>query len=147
MGELASTLGVVPRSATGLVDALEEAGMVARTIDPANRRSVLVTTTQAGRDVQIAMARARAQAGDGLFGALDTRERRALADLLGNSPRGRTRPTLTNRFAGFAPKTCRLAGESGESISLGSVPVQELACLRAMRTCSAAGEATNPTVS
>src|SRR6476646_3840215 len=49
MGELASTLGVVPRSATGLVDALEEAGLVARTVDPANRRSVLVTTTQGGR--------------------------------------------------------------------------------------------------
>jgi DNA-binding MarR family transcriptional regulator len=83
MGELASTLGVVPRSATGLVDALQEAGLVARTVDPENRRSVLVTLTAAGRDMQQAMADARAAAGDGMFGRLTSGERRMLADLLG----------------------------------------------------------------
>ena len=93
MGELASTLGVVPRSATGLVDALQEAGLVERTVDPANRRSVLVTLTERGRDRQQAMSAARAAAGDGLFGALDPEQRRLLADLLGRigpsaDPRG-----------------------------------------------------------
>jgi DNA-binding MarR family transcriptional regulator len=83
MGELASTLGVVPRSATGLVDALQESGLVERTVDPANRRSVLVTLTEQGRDRQRAMSQARAAAGDGLFGALTPDERRALAELLG----------------------------------------------------------------
>jgi len=83
MGELASTLGVVPRSATGLVDALQEAGMVERTVDPNNRRSVLVTLTEQGRERQREMARARAAAGDGLFGGLSPRERRLLAQLLG----------------------------------------------------------------
>ena len=82
MGELAATLGVVPRSATGLVDALEHAGLVQRTVDPANRRAVLVTLTQRGRDMQDRMADARRRAGDGIFGALDTPERRKLADLL-----------------------------------------------------------------
>ena len=82
MGELAATLGVVPRSATGLVDALEHAGLVERTVDPANRRAVLVTLTQRGRDMQDRMADARRRAGDGIFGALDTPERRTLADLL-----------------------------------------------------------------
>ena len=82
MGELAATLGVVPRSATGLVDALEHAGLVERTVDPANRRAVLVTLTQRGRDMQDRMADARRRAGDGMFGALDTPERRTLADLL-----------------------------------------------------------------
>ena len=82
MGELAATLGVVPRSATGLVDALEHAGLVQRTVDPANRRAVLVTLTQRGRDMQDRMADARRRAGDGIFGALDTPERRTLADLL-----------------------------------------------------------------
>ena len=82
MGELAATLGVVPRSATGLVDALEHARLVERTVDPANRRAVLVTLTQRGRDMQDRMADARRRAGDGIFGALDTPERRTLADLL-----------------------------------------------------------------
>jgi DNA-binding MarR family transcriptional regulator len=83
MGELASTLGVVPRSATGLVDALQEAGLVERGADPDNRRSVLVTLTEAGRRMQRAMADARAAAGDGIFGRLTSEERRTLADLLG----------------------------------------------------------------
>ena len=82
MGELAAALGVVPRSATGLVDALEHAGLVERTVDPANRRAVLVTLTERGRDMQQQMAQARRQAGDGIFGALDTQERQMLADLL-----------------------------------------------------------------
>ena len=91
MGELAATLGVVPRSATGLVDALQEAGLVERTVDPSNRRSVLVTLTEQGRDRQRAMSQARAAAGDGLFGALTPDERRMLAELLGrvqSDPRG-----------------------------------------------------------
>lgn len=82
MGELASTLGVVPRSATGLVDALEQAGLVDRTTDPGNRRAVLVTLTGQGRDMQHQLAEARRRAGDGIFGALDPHERRTLADLL-----------------------------------------------------------------
>ena len=87
MGELAATLGVVPRSATGLVDALQEAGLVERTVDPANRRSVLVTLTEQGRARQRAMSAARAAAGDGLFGDLTPDERRMLADLLGRVSR------------------------------------------------------------
>lgn len=82
MGELASTLGVVPRSATDLVDALQEAGLVTRTVDPANRRSVLVELTQQGRDIQQAMAEARAATADALFGTLDPAERRQLSSLL-----------------------------------------------------------------
>ena len=82
MGELASSMGVVPRSATGLVDALESSGLVERTVDPANRRSVLVTLTERGRELQQVMSLARAAAGDGMFAALSTPERRTLADLL-----------------------------------------------------------------
>ena len=82
MGEVAATLGVVPRSATGLVDALEVAGLVERAADPANRRAVLVTLTRRGHEMLEQMAQARRQAGDGIFGALDANERRVLADLL-----------------------------------------------------------------
>lgn len=82
MGELAHRMGIVPRSATGLVDALEAAGLVERAIDPANRRSILVTLTDHGRQVQRDMAQARSDAGEQLFAGLDHRERTVLADLL-----------------------------------------------------------------
>ena len=82
MGELATFMGVVPRSATDLVDALEQAGLVERRADPENRRSLLVTLTDAGRAVQDDMAAARAQAGEELFGRLSAAERRQLARLL-----------------------------------------------------------------
>jgi DNA-binding MarR family transcriptional regulator len=101
MGELASTLGVVPRSATGVVDALQQAGLVERTVDPENRRSVLVALTAAGRDMQRAMADARAAAGDGMFGKLTSAERRILADLLGkvSAKEGRVDGQLDGRRA------------------------------------------------
>ncbi|WP_197676459.1 MarR family winged helix-turn-helix transcriptional regulator [Nakamurella panacisegetis] len=82
MGELATRMGIVPRSATSLVGALEEAGLVERAIDPDNRRSILVRLTAQGEDLQREMAAARAQAGERLFADLDDRERALLAELL-----------------------------------------------------------------
>ena len=82
MGELAASLGVVPRSATGLVDPLEAAGLVARAVDPDNRRSVLVTLTDRGVEIQREMAGARKAAADRMFGALSPAERTELARLL-----------------------------------------------------------------
>ena len=83
MGELAAALGVVPRSATDLVEALQGAGLVERLVDPANRRSVLVELTREGRDIQQAMADARTATAATLFGTLDPAERALLAELLG----------------------------------------------------------------
>ena len=82
MGELAARMGIVPRSATSLVDALEQADLVERAIDPDNRRSILVVLTAHGRAVQRDMAEARAAAGEELFAGLDERERVLLALLL-----------------------------------------------------------------
>ena len=82
MGELADKMGIVPRSATSVVDALEGAGLVARAIDPENRRSILVTLTERGRDVLADMALARTEAGETLFAELEEDEREQLARLL-----------------------------------------------------------------
>lgn len=82
MGELAARMGIVPRSATSLVDALEQAGLVERAIDPENRRSILVRLTDHGLGVQREMAEARAEAGEHLFAQLDDSERAVLAELL-----------------------------------------------------------------
>lgn len=82
MGELASRMGIVPRSATSLVDALQRAGLVERAIDPDNRRSILVRLTEQGQDLQREMSAARAEAGERLFTGLDADERQLLAGLL-----------------------------------------------------------------
>ncbi|MCG6493700.1 MarR family winged helix-turn-helix transcriptional regulator [Kitasatospora sp. A2-31] len=49
LSELADRLHIAPRSATTVVDALEEAGMVERTPDPADRRAVRIVLTEAGQ--------------------------------------------------------------------------------------------------
>ena len=82
MGELAARMGIVPRSATSLVDALEQAGLVERAIDPDNRRSILVRLTAQGAELQREMSAARAEAGEQLFVGLDDGERELLAELL-----------------------------------------------------------------
>lgn len=46
--ELSDVLNCTPRNVTGLVDALEEAGFVARTRHPTDRRAVLVSLTARG---------------------------------------------------------------------------------------------------
>ncbi|GAA2830287.1 MarR family transcriptional regulator [Kitasatospora sp. CM 4170] len=48
LSDLADRLHIAPRSATTVVDALEEAGMVERTPDPADRRAVRIVLTDAG---------------------------------------------------------------------------------------------------
>lgn len=49
LGALAARLHVTPRNVTGLIDHLERDGLVARTPDPADRRSVLAQLTDLGR--------------------------------------------------------------------------------------------------
>ena len=97
MAELAEALRVVPRSATGVVDGLVEAGLVARAADPANRRSVLVALTDAGRGRLDALTEARRQTAEELFGALDPAEQRQLLALLTRLDRDRPdRPRRTD---------------------------------------------------
>jgi DNA-binding MarR family transcriptional regulator len=51
LSELAARLGIVPRSATSVVDDLEAAGLVARRPDPHDRRATLVDLTPDGRQI------------------------------------------------------------------------------------------------
>ena len=51
MADLSAQLEIVPRSVTSTVDSLEDAGLVTREVDPADRRSTLVALTMAGRGV------------------------------------------------------------------------------------------------
>lgn len=68
MSQLAATLDVSVASMTGIVDRMEERGLVERRRDDADRRIVLVVATEAGRDV---------------FREIDRRRRESLLKMLG----------------------------------------------------------------
>ncbi|MEV6067139.1 MarR family transcriptional regulator [Nocardia sp. NPDC052001] len=82
MSDLAERLGIVPRSATTVVDALEAAGLLTRTPDPTNRRATLVELTDAGRTLLTRMSEARVQAARDLFSTLSPDRRETLRDIL-----------------------------------------------------------------
>lgn len=82
LSELANQLGIVPRSATSVVDDLEAATLVARTPDPDDRRATLVNLTPAGTEVLTTVRRHRRDAMVSLVERLDSGERADLLRLL-----------------------------------------------------------------
>jgi DNA-binding MarR family transcriptional regulator len=82
MTELADRLGIVPRSLTTVIDALEEAGLVRREIDPRNRRAIQLHLTGRGAAVRDDLRQARRQAAEDLFAPLSPNDRKALGELL-----------------------------------------------------------------
>jgi DNA-binding MarR family transcriptional regulator len=88
MTELADKLGVVPRSVTTVVDALEAAGLVRREIDPGNRRAIRLHLTDRGVAVREELRDARRQAAEDLFAPLSDAERATLGELLTKLDRG-----------------------------------------------------------
>jgi DNA-binding MarR family transcriptional regulator len=82
IGELATALEIVPRSATTMVDGLENAGFVARRPDPDDRRSVLVSCARPGFDLLDRLADVRRNSAEWLFAPLSPEERRELLRLL-----------------------------------------------------------------
>jgi DNA-binding MarR family transcriptional regulator len=83
ISELANQLGIVPRSATSVVDDLEAAGLVARKPDPADRRATLVELTPAGGRVLARIRRSRRDAVVAMVERLNAGERADLLRLLG----------------------------------------------------------------
>ena len=94
-GTLATHLGIAPRSATEVVDALEKRGLVRRETDPDDRRATLVVVTYAGRDLAATLRAARASEADRLFAGLGDADRaeleRLLRLLLADAPAGSSR--------------------------------------------------------
>jgi len=82
MVEVADRLGIVPRSLTTVIDALEDAGLVRREIDPRNRRAILLRLTDRGAAVRDELREARRRAAEDLFAALSATDRELLGDLL-----------------------------------------------------------------
>jgi DNA-binding MarR family transcriptional regulator len=82
LSELAEALRIAPRSATEVADGLQDRGLVARAADPADRRAVVLTPTEAGRQVQQEVDDARAADSHELFARLSPADRAELERIL-----------------------------------------------------------------
>ncbi|MER5867759.1 MarR family transcriptional regulator [Kitasatospora sp. NPDC002040] len=82
LSELAERLHIAPRSATTVVDALEEAGLVERVPDPADRRAVRVVLTEAGNGALERFALVRQEVAQEYFGPVSQPDQAALLQAL-----------------------------------------------------------------
>ena len=83
-------LGLDASDVVGVLDILENAGMVQRRRDPHDRRRHAVVLTELGETAARHFAAVRAKAVDRALANLDADERRQLADLLGRATAGRS---------------------------------------------------------
>ncbi|NIK61692.1 MarR family winged helix-turn-helix transcriptional regulator [Kribbella shirazensis] len=82
LSELAARLGIVPRSATSVVDDLEAAGLVARQPDPHDRRATLVDLTPDGRQILTTLRQNRRDIMVSQLARLSAAEQKTLIHLL-----------------------------------------------------------------
>lgn len=82
LGTVAERLRIAPRSATEVIDALEERGLVERVPDVSDRRAICVALTTHGREVLAEVNAARGSSGAEHFAALTPAQRAELAELL-----------------------------------------------------------------
>ncbi|HVM77864.1 MAG TPA: MarR family transcriptional regulator [Stellaceae bacterium] len=83
MGELSSRLMVTNGNVTGLTDALVEEGLVSRSTEPADRRSLRIKLTAAGKRFFDSMTPVHEQWVDALMSGLTRAEMAHLLELLG----------------------------------------------------------------
>lgn len=79
---LAEQLRIAPRSATDVVDTLEERGWVRRSPDPTDRRATTLTLTGAGRELVAAIDDVRRRASEEVLDVLTADQRRTLHEIL-----------------------------------------------------------------
>src|SRR3954447_5976124 len=84
LGALSEHLRIAARSATEVVDALEEDGLVERRPDPCDRRATLVALTDRGAQVAAGVRAARAAEAEEFFARLDDADRACLTRILRN---------------------------------------------------------------
>jgi DNA-binding MarR family transcriptional regulator len=80
--DFAGQLMLTSSGTTKRLDRLEQAGLIARTPDPEDRRGTLITLTEAGHDLIDAVTEAHLDNERNLLSALSADEQRRLADLL-----------------------------------------------------------------
>lgn len=82
LSDLAGHLRIAARSATGVVDALQERELVLRSPDPEDRRATLVTLTRRGERVADDLRSARVAEADAFFSTLSPDDRESLSRVL-----------------------------------------------------------------
>ncbi|HEX5493079.1 MAG TPA: MarR family transcriptional regulator [Mycobacteriales bacterium] len=82
IADLAGRLNIAPRSATEVVDALENAGLVTRLPNPADRRTLLLAPTPRGQELRGRFTALSGEAGRHLFSCLSDAEQHQLFMLL-----------------------------------------------------------------
>lgn len=82
LSTLAEHLRIAARSATEVVDDLQDRGLVAREPDPGDRRATLVRLTPAGTDAGTAIKQARHAEAERFFGSLSATDRVDLSRIL-----------------------------------------------------------------
>jgi DNA-binding MarR family transcriptional regulator len=82
LGALSEHLHIAPRSATEVVDALQQRALVERRPDPADRRATLVALTARGSEVAAGVRAARSAEAEKFFAGLDPADRAALTRIL-----------------------------------------------------------------
>jgi DNA-binding MarR family transcriptional regulator len=81
-GALARTLRLAPSTVTGLLDRLDERGLVRRDDDPASRRCVVASATEAGAALIDDLGASRREQLSVLFARLNDDERARVAEAL-----------------------------------------------------------------
>ncbi len=94
---LAGRLGVTPRNVTGLLDALQEDGLVVRQAHPTDRRATLVSLSEEGRKVTLALRGGRDELAAALFGDVPAEQLGVFAATLAR---------VTERLKGIGPTEC-----------------------------------------
>lgn len=82
LSDLSERLHIAPRSATEVVDALQERGLVERRADPGDRRATLVQLTGHGTSILDAIRVARGTEAERVFDRLSPADRDQLARIL-----------------------------------------------------------------
>lgn len=82
LSQLADALRIAPRSATEVVDALEERGLVRRIPDPSDRRATCVDLTNDGRRVLRVIDRTRQAEAERFLASLPQHDRSELERIL-----------------------------------------------------------------
>jgi len=81
--DLAERLRIAPRSATEVVDQLQEKGLVRREADPGDRRATLLVATDAGEQLFAEVSANRRDKSSEYFAKLSDDDRAQLARILG----------------------------------------------------------------
>ena len=98
MGDLAARLDITGRTLTVMVDALEQEGLLARTVDPGDRRATLLELTPAGHQFVRHAAEVRDEIWEQAVAALTPAERQQLVHLLSRLAPG-TEPACGSKEA------------------------------------------------